>query len=172
MAALSTADAAPTGGPIDGAASVVDDANAESSAGDALGSVSAAIEPLSDSDTTTSEGDREYVAGCFEGPEKNIEVCFTPDIGHPNGCRELSRDALDAICAAARCTILTSVSNAHLDAYVLSESSLFVYRNKMALKVRPQLSHLAPHTCHHRPTNPSNNRRAAPRPCSAASNRC
>lgn len=134
MAAMFASDAAPTGDPLDGTASVVDDANAKSPAGATLDPV--ASEPLSDSDTTTSEGDREYAAGCFEGPEKNIEVCFTPDIGHPNGCRELSRDALDAICAAARCTILTSVSNAHLDAYVLSESSLFVYRHKMVLKVR------------------------------------
>lgn len=78
--------------------------------------------------------DREYVPGTFEGPEKNIEVCFHPEAGHPNGCRELHRDALDAICAAARCTILSVVSNSQLDAYVLSESSLFVYKHKMILK--------------------------------------
>lgn len=34
---------------------------------------------------------RAYVAGCFEGPEKTLEVCFKPGVGHPRGCRELTR---------------------------------------------------------------------------------
>lgn len=91
-------------------------------------------EVSSDEDTDASEEPKDYVPGCFEGPEKNLEILFKPDIGHPNGCRELPRDALDQICMAARCTILSKVSNAHLDAYVLSESSLFVYSHKMIIK--------------------------------------
>mmetsp|Transcript_57633 Transcript_57633/g.115747 ORF Transcript_57633/g.115747 Transcript_57633/m.115747 type:complete len:424 (-) Transcript_57633:102-1373(-) len=70
----------------------------------------------------------------FEGPEKNLEVLFVKGKGHPRGCRALDRAALDKICEAASCTILTSTSNGHLDAYVLSESSLFVYSYKMMLK--------------------------------------
>jgi Adenosylmethionine decarboxylase len=45
-------------------------------------------------------------AGFFEGPEKTLEVCFKPGIGHPAGCRALSREQLDQICKRARCTIL------------------------------------------------------------------
>lgn len=85
------------------------------------------------SDGETSE-EREYIPGQFEGPEKNLEICFKPGIGHPNGCRELPRAALDAICAHARCTIISQTSNDFLDAYVLSESSLFVYPHKVILK--------------------------------------
>mmetsp|Transcript_4358 Transcript_4358/g.13595 ORF Transcript_4358/g.13595 Transcript_4358/m.13595 type:complete len:482 (-) Transcript_4358:335-1780(-) len=70
----------------------------------------------------------------FEGPEKTLEVCFTPGIGDPRGCRALERPALDAILAEARCEILSETSNSYLDAYVLSESSLFVYPHKVVIK--------------------------------------
>lgn len=84
--------------------------------------------------------------GVFEGPEKTLEVCFrkkNTDGDHvvvPTsdnermGLRRLSRNDLDRICARARCTILSSVSNKYLDAYVLSESSLFVYPYMLVLK--------------------------------------
>ncbi|KAJ8601422.1 hypothetical protein CTAYLR_005938 [Chrysophaeum taylorii] len=70
----------------------------------------------------------------FEGPEKTLEVCFTPGVGDPQGCRALKADALGSILAEARCEILSMRSNAHLDAYVLSESSLFVYPHKVVIK--------------------------------------
>lgn len=90
---------------------------------------------------------REYT-GVFEGPEKTLEVCFrlvdgqvaVPTVAGPaeemerTGLRRLSRDDLSRICARARCTILSSVSNRYLDAYVLSESSLFVYPYMLVLK--------------------------------------
>eukprot|EP01084_Bolivina_argentea_P053273 97794_1 len=72
--------------------------------------------------------------GTFEGPEKSLEVCFRPGVGHHLGCRALTRQQLDAICNQAQCTILSKVSNDHLDAYVLSESSLFVYKYKVVIK--------------------------------------
>ena len=50
------------------------------------------------------------------------------------GLRTLARSDLDRICMRARCTILSSVSNRYLDAYVLSESSLFVYPYMLVLK--------------------------------------
>lgn len=95
--------------------------------------------------------EREYT-GKFEGPEKTLEVVFRkkgdthgPPILSPGvvvgeegtrkiGLRSLNRDGLNRICARARVTILSSTSNAYLDAYVLSESSLFVYPYMLVLK--------------------------------------
>jgi len=57
----------------------------------------------------------------FEGPEKTLEVQFVPKADHPRGLRCLPRSALDQICGRARCTIVSQMSNAYLDAYVLSE---------------------------------------------------
>lgn len=96
--------------------------------------------------------DRDYT-GMFEGPEKTLEVVFrriSDDVidsrvgeltparrGAPIqriGLRQLDREDLDAICARARCTILSSISNQFLDAYLLSESSLFIYPYMLVLK--------------------------------------
>lgn len=85
---------------------------------------------------------REYT-GQFEGPEKTLEVCFRkkdldgPAVTKPGekaGLRRLTLEQLGRICARARCTILSSVSNQYLDAYVLSESSLFIYPYMLVLK--------------------------------------
>lgn len=97
--------------------------------------------------------DRDYT-GMFEGPEKTLEVVFrrideeedadsnSGGYGSASseapyalsGLRRLAREDLDRICARARCTILSCVSNRYLDAYVLSESSLFVYPYMLVLK--------------------------------------
>lgn len=102
--------------------------------------------------------DRDYT-GVFEGPEKTLEVCFRrigeeqniSNVGEVSlaevtaenentsctkklGLRQLGRRDLDRICARARCTILSSISNQYLDAYVLSESSLFIYPYLLVLK--------------------------------------
>lgn len=94
-------------------------------------------------DEESGEVDREYT-GQFEGPEKTLEVCFRPKyVGAPppsdpttgkSALRTLSKSDLDSVCKRARCTILSSVSNQYLDAYVLSESSLFVYNYMIVLK--------------------------------------
>jgi hypothetical protein len=71
----------------------------------------------------------------FEGSEKRVEIDFSPSAASPpDGLRALSRDALDELMSLAACTIVSSRTNAHLDAYVLSESSLFVYPTKWVLK--------------------------------------
>mmetsp|Transcript_20676 Transcript_20676/g.29187 ORF Transcript_20676/g.29187 Transcript_20676/m.29187 type:complete len:466 (+) Transcript_20676:270-1667(+) len=108
---------------------------------------------FTDCDNHSGEMDpmeREYT-GVFEGPEKTLEVIFrkiyTGEVGQPHGqlspvptsgekegLRRLGRHDLDRICARARCTILSQVSNKYLDAYVLSESSLFVYPHMVVLK--------------------------------------
>lgn len=71
----------------------------------------------------------------FEGAEKKIEVCFRPDASNPNGLRSiLAQTWQSAILDAIHCTIIGTTTNAHFDAYVLSESSLFVYPYKVILK--------------------------------------
>ncbi|KAH8091445.1 hypothetical protein JL720_5746 [Aureococcus anophagefferens] len=70
--------------------------------------------------------------GVFEGPEKTLEVCFLPGVGRER-CRDLTRRS-STLCLRRRGAILSHISNAHLDAYVLSESSLFVYPFKVVIK--------------------------------------
>ena len=72
----------------------------------------------------------------FEGSEKRIEIDFnldTSDVAQ-QGLRKLTREQLDSFLDLAACTIVSERSNAHFDAYVLSESSLFVYPRKCVLK--------------------------------------
>lgn len=69
----------------------------------------------------------------FEGSEKRIEIDFCDDCP-AKGLRRLPREALDQLMDLAACTIVSSRSNDALDAYVLSESSLFVYPTKWVLK--------------------------------------
>lgn len=76
----------------------------------------------------------EYVPGSFEGPEKTMEVVFRPNVGAKDGLRSLSRAQLDILCTKAKCSILSQISNSYLDAYVLSESSLFVYKHRLIMK--------------------------------------
>ncbi|KAL3636151.1 hypothetical protein CASFOL_020698 [Castilleja foliolosa] len=74
----------------------------------------------------------------FEGFEKRLEITFSdptvfPD--HPKkGLRSLSRSQLDEFLKPAECTIVASLSNEHIDSYVLSESSLFVFPHKIIIK--------------------------------------
>jgi len=67
----------------------------------------------------------------FEGVEKNLKIEF---LNGNSDCRRISRKSLDSILTEARCTIIGFKSTRFFDAYVLSESSLFVYPHKMILK--------------------------------------
>ncbi|MBY0385732.1 adenosylmethionine decarboxylase [bacterium] len=60
----------------------------------------------------------------FEGSEKKIEIIFKPSA--PN-LRSLGKAFWDDVVWASGAKILSQVSNEHMDAYLLSESSLFVY---------------------------------------------
>lgn len=71
---------------------------------------------------------------CFEGPEKTMEVVFRSDMGPENGLRTLTRKQIDFLCMKAKCTIVNHTSNNFLDAYVLSESSLFIYKHRFIMK--------------------------------------
>lgn len=71
----------------------------------------------------------------FEGSEKRIEVDFRTSSASPtSGLRSLSRAQLDELMSLAACTIVSPRKHAFFDAYVLSESSLFVYPTKFVLK--------------------------------------
>lgn len=68
----------------------------------------------------------------FEGSEKRLEVDFFPTAG--SGLRSLNRSQLDQLLDNAGCCIVSDRHNEQFDAYVLSESSLFVFPHKMVLK--------------------------------------
>ncbi|KAG2175225.1 hypothetical protein INT44_007713 [Umbelopsis vinacea] len=130
-------------------------------------------------------------AGCFEGPEKLLEIWFSPSpyhlarhqkLGHYDeseyelsddsaphsptksssdlsedndssrfspepirrehgkysayemGLRTISKTVWDDMLAIVKCTVLNVIKNEHVDAYLLSESSMFVYPHKLILK--------------------------------------
>jgi Adenosylmethionine decarboxylase. len=78
-------------------------------------------------------------SNAFEGPEKLLEVWFAPsatelgDAG-PEGLKkvpsEIWKDMLDLV----NCQVLSIVSSEDVDAYLLSESSMFVWPHKLILK--------------------------------------
>ncbi|CAI0427688.1 unnamed protein product [Linum tenue] len=74
----------------------------------------------------------------FEGFEKRLEISFSeaPIFKDPNGLglRALTRPQIDSFLDAAKCTIVSSLSNDEFDSYVLSESSLFIYPLRLVIK--------------------------------------
>ena len=70
----------------------------------------------------------------FEGPEKTLEVVFHPGFGIERGLKALTREQLDTLCELAKCSILSQISSKEVDAYILSESSLFIYEYKFIMK--------------------------------------
>lgn len=116
--------------------------------------------------------------GCFEGPEKLLEIWFSPtpfnhnnkqrhqqeyddtmatstdsDVSDmstpstpydnnnntkllldPSNLRHVEKSVWDDMLAKVKCTVLNVIHNAHVDAYLLSESSMFVYPHKVIIK--------------------------------------
>lgn len=71
----------------------------------------------------------------FEGSEKRVEIDFRLGAGAAAaGLRAVPRETIDELMALAHCCVVSNRSNEQLDAYVLSESSLFVYPTKWVLK--------------------------------------
>ena len=68
----------------------------------------------------------------YEGPEKTLEVSFVPDEGH--GLHAVRQAQWETVLEHARCRILSESRSAAVVAFVLSESSLFVYPWKLFLK--------------------------------------
>jgi len=90
-------------------------------------------DPASETSESNSVDDGAY-SGFFEGPEKTMEVVFRAGSGVDDGLRALTREQLDHLCTLAKCSILSKISSNYMDAYVLSESSLFIYRHKFIMK--------------------------------------
>ncbi|OWZ17593.1 S-adenosylmethionine decarboxylase proenzyme [Phytophthora megakarya] len=90
---------------------------------------------LHDDETSSTQSEAsDTVPNTFEGPEKNLEIDFKLGVGNPRGLREVPRHDLDEMLEAGQCQILSRTSNEHIDAYVLSESSMFIYAHKIVLK--------------------------------------
>lgn len=74
----------------------------------------------------------------FEGYEKRLDITFSEASifadPHGRGLRALSRAQIDSVLDLARCTIVSELSNKDFDSYVLSESSLFIYSQKIVIK--------------------------------------
>lgn len=66
----------------------------------------------------------------FEGPEKLLRVCFN---GRGSMLR-IERSRWESMLKLVRCKILSIVSTPEMEAYVLSESSMFVYPHQVVLK--------------------------------------
>jgi S-adenosylmethionine decarboxylase len=72
----------------------------------------------------------------FEGPEKKLHIDFVPGDNSPSqGFRTLTREEWQQrVLDFAKCTVISVQANDHFDAYLLSESSLFVYPTRVIIK--------------------------------------
>ncbi|KAJ7594844.1 S-adenosylmethionine decarboxylase [Mycena floridula] len=80
----------------------------------------------------------------FEGPEKLLEIWFAPsaadvpDAQSPEhgrtGLRKIEQNVWEEMLDIVRCKILSTVQGQDMDAYLLSESSLFISPHRLILK--------------------------------------
>ncbi|KAG9235170.1 putative S-adenosylmethionine decarboxylase proenzyme [Amylocarpus encephaloides] len=79
-------------------------------------------------------------SNAFEGPEKLLEVWFaaTPDVLPPgtkkDGLKAVPADTWKEMLDLVNCKVLSVVESDHVDAYLLSESSMFIFPHKLILK--------------------------------------
>ena len=66
----------------------------------------------------------------FEGSEKKFEVAIRDGM---KSLRDLGRDYWNGVVQASGATILSEISNAHISAYLLSESCLMVWDNRVLM---------------------------------------
>ncbi|KAF5003621.1 hypothetical protein FDECE_9826 [Fusarium decemcellulare] len=76
----------------------------------------------------------------FEGPEKLLEVWFAPSpnalppTASANGLKAVPADTWVPMLDMVNCKVLSVVESDNMDAYLLSESSMFVFPHKIILK--------------------------------------
>ncbi|KAG6001486.1 hypothetical protein E4U21_004294 [Claviceps maximensis] len=79
-------------------------------------------------------------SNAFEGPEKLLEVWFAPcpeslpPSAAPNGLKSVASDTWIAMLDMVNCKILSVLESDDVHAYLLSESSMFVFPHKLILK--------------------------------------
>ncbi|KAI1640597.1 S-adenosylmethionine decarboxylase [Biscogniauxia mediterranea] len=79
-------------------------------------------------------------SNAFEGPEKLLEVWFAPSPESlppgvkENGLKAVSSETWVGMLDMVNCQILSVLRAEHMDAYLLSESSMFVFPHKLILK--------------------------------------
>ena len=79
-------------------------------------------------------------SNAFEGPEKLLEVWFAPSeralpaSASPLGLKVVAQDVWKEMLDLVRCKVLSVVESQNVDAYLLSESSMFVFPHKIVLK--------------------------------------
>lgn len=76
----------------------------------------------------------------FEGAEKLLEIWFTNSSNDPNkytatnDLRNIPRDLIEDVLNLVNCKVLQYAQSATTDTYVLSESSMFIFRTHFVLK--------------------------------------
>lgn len=72
----------------------------------------------------------------FEGVEKLLEIWFTSSDGQnrKRDLRDIPRHKWESLLKIVRCEIISFCKNDEVDAYVLSESSMFVAKRRLILK--------------------------------------
>lgn len=76
----------------------------------------------------------------FEGPEKLLEVWFSPSADslpvpcNDGGLKSVPRDVWVPMLDLVQCKVLSVIKSREIDAYLLSESSMFVFPHKIILK--------------------------------------
>ncbi|KAK0385302.1 hypothetical protein NLU13_7778 [Sarocladium strictum] len=79
-------------------------------------------------------------SNAFEGPEKLLEVWFAPSalnlpVGtKPNGLKAVPAETWETMLDMVNCKVLSVLESEPVDAYLLSESSMFVFPHKLILK--------------------------------------
>jgi len=79
-------------------------------------------------------------SNAFEGPEKLLEVWFAPHANslvgsaEPLGLKAVPVDVWKDMLDLVNCKVLSIVNSEDVDAYLLSESSMFVWQHKLILK--------------------------------------
>ena len=79
-------------------------------------------------------------SNAFEGPEKLLEVWFAPSANvlpvsaSPSGLKAVKPSTWTEMLDLVHCRVLSVLESDYMDAYLLSESSLFVFPHKIVLK--------------------------------------
>ena len=79
-------------------------------------------------------------SNAFEGPEKLLEVWFAPSeknfptCAGPQGLKAVTQETWKEMLDLVNCKVLSVIESQNVDAYLLSESSLFVFPHKLVLK--------------------------------------